>query len=162
MDYLPCQCKIPIRIIFGHKIFICWKIFKIFAAHLKTINLVLNIVREIFCLPANKLYIIPENSLSKLKNSKLMIFETFWLKAWGCLSFVVRIEDEFYPALVTWWQKHWDSQYFRRTGWQSEPVNTLAKLSFIVLAVSWQVDESSPLGICNFDTTDLVFDCFLT
>ena len=41
-----------------------------FAAHFTT-YLVLNIVRKIFCLPPNELYIIPENSLSKAKNSTL-------------------------------------------------------------------------------------------
>ena len=33
-----------------------------------------NIVRNIFCPPPNKLYIIPENSLSKVKNSTLVSY----------------------------------------------------------------------------------------
>ena len=41
-----------------------------FAAHF-TANLVLTIVRKIFSLPRDKLYIIPENSLSKVKNNTL-------------------------------------------------------------------------------------------
>ena len=35
-------------------------------------NLVLNIVRKIFCLPPDKLYVIPENPLSKVKNNILI------------------------------------------------------------------------------------------
>ena len=44
-----------------------------FLLHVTT-NLVLNIVRKIFCLSPNKLYIIPENSLSKVKSSILYSF----------------------------------------------------------------------------------------
>ena len=50
--------------IFGHNFCFCQPIFKIFVAHFTT-NVILNIVRKIFCLPLNKLQIIPENSLSE-------------------------------------------------------------------------------------------------
>ena len=36
MDHLPCQCQIPIKNIFGHKIFIWEAIFKMFAAYITT------------------------------------------------------------------------------------------------------------------------------
>ena len=58
------------KIIFGHNFCFCQPIFKIFVAHVTT-NLVLNIVRKIFCLPLKKLQIIPENSLSVVRNSTL-------------------------------------------------------------------------------------------
>ena len=61
------------KINFGHKIFIYEPIFKFSTAQFTT-NLVLNIVRKIIFLPPNKLYIIPENSLSKVKNSTLVFF----------------------------------------------------------------------------------------
>ena len=53
------------------------------AAHFTT-NLVLHIIRKIFCLPPNKLYIISENSLSNVKNSHISLMkewiETFIFK----------------------------------------------------------------------------------
>ena len=51
--------KIPIEIIFAHKILICQPIFKIIAGHFTT-NLVINIVKRIVCHPLKKLYIIPK------------------------------------------------------------------------------------------------------
>ena len=65
------NAKSLFKIYFGHKIFIFLTISKNFSAHYTT-NWELNVVRKIFCLPPNKLYIILENQLSKLKNSTLV------------------------------------------------------------------------------------------
>ena len=54
--------------IFEHSFCFCQPILKIFVAHFTT-NLVLNIVRKIYCLPLNNLYITPENSLSDGKKT---------------------------------------------------------------------------------------------
>ena len=50
--------------IFEHKIFICQRIFKIFAAHFTT-NLGLHIGKKIFFLPQN-IKILPKNSFSEV------------------------------------------------------------------------------------------------
>ena len=52
-DYFSIENSI-FKNIFGHNFCFCQPIFKIFVAHFTT-NLVLNIVRKIFCLPLNKL-----------------------------------------------------------------------------------------------------------
>ena len=47
MDYLPCPCKIPFKIVCWHNFFNCYPISKMFAAHFKT-KLWLNIGKKIF------------------------------------------------------------------------------------------------------------------
>ena len=63
------------KLILGIKSLFIKSIFKIFAAHFTT-NLAPNIVRKIFFLSPKKLYITPENSLSKVKNSTVVL--NFW------------------------------------------------------------------------------------
>ena len=68
LSLLPVQNPYS-KLILGIKSFLLTD-FQFFAARFTT-NLVLNIVRKIVCLPPNKLYMIPENSLSKVKNGTL-------------------------------------------------------------------------------------------
>ena len=51
-------------------VFICKPIFKILLHILR--QMVLNVVKKIYCLPLNKLYIIPELSFPEVKNIQLV------------------------------------------------------------------------------------------